>query len=139
MNYIALTGRMTGAVPPRLAPAISGVSATLLSIGGSIGVAAVGSLYLALSHTGTAAGRDPATAVHAFAVTTAALAGIGVLAILAAHRATLPRTAPATPEQALDLAETELAAPYQAFSLPISPGRADGRLQGARPPLGRIL
>jgi MFS family permease len=111
MNYTALTGRMTGAVPPRLAAAISGVSATLLSISGSISVAAIGSLYLTLARTGTAAGRDPAAAAHAFAVVAAALVGIGVLASLAARQATLPRAAPATHEQAPDLAETELTAP----------------------------
>jgi hypothetical protein len=111
INYTALTGRMTGAVPPRLAAAISGVSATLLSIGGSISVAAVGSLYLTLARTGTAADRDPAAAVHAFAVTSATLAGIGVLAILAARQATQPAATSATQDQALDLAETELTAP----------------------------
>jgi hypothetical protein len=65
----------------------------------------------ALARTGTAADRDPTTAVHAFAVTTAALAGIGVLAILAGHQATQSPAAPATQEQPLDLAETELTAP----------------------------
>jgi hypothetical protein len=39
------------------------------------------------------------------------VAKVSVPAILAARRATQPRTAPATREEALDLAETGLAAP----------------------------
>lgn len=90
INFAALTGRMTGAVSVRHAPDVSGVSSTLMSIGGSIGVAALGTLYLSLARTGTPAGSGAASAAHAFAVTTAALAGLGVLAALAAYRATRP-------------------------------------------------
>ena len=81
INFAALTGRLTGAVSARHAPDISGVSATLMSIGGSIGVAALGSLYLALARDrNPGRARHVATAAHAFGVTTAVLAGLGVLA-----------------------------------------------------------
>lgn len=111
VNFAALTGRMTSAVPARHAPDISGVSATLMSIGGSINVAAIGSLYLALARTTTPAAHGSATAAHAFAVTTATLAGAGVLAAMAACRATGPGTAPIVPTiqvQAPNPAEAEL-------------------------------
>ncbi len=110
VNFAALTGHMTGAVPARHAPDISGVSSTLMSIGGSIGVAAIGSLYLALARTGTPAAHGAAIAAHAFAVTTVALAALGVLATLAAHRATRPGTATATRAQAPGETEAEMAA-----------------------------
>jgi MFS family permease len=90
INFAALTGRMTGAVSARHAPDISGVSATLMSIGGSVGVAGLGSLYLTLARTGTPAAPGAATAAHAFAVTAAALAGLGGLAAMAAYRAARP-------------------------------------------------
>ena len=86
INFALLTARMTGAVSARHAPDISGVSATLTTIGGSVSVAAVGSLYLTLARTGAPAAPHAATATHAFAVTTAALAGLGMLAALAAYR-----------------------------------------------------
>jgi MFS family permease len=90
INFAVLTGRMTGAVSARHAPDISGVSATLTSIGGSIGVAALGSLYLALARTAAPAARHAATAAHAFAVTAGVLAGLGLFAALAAYRASWP-------------------------------------------------
>jgi uncharacterized membrane protein YfcA len=74
---------MTAAVLPRYAPDISGVSSTLIQIGGSIGVAAIGALYLDLT-------RQAAHATHAFGVTTAALAGLAVLASTTAFRAARP-------------------------------------------------
>jgi len=110
INFAALTGRMTGAVPARHAPDISGVSATLMSIGGSIGVAAIGSLYLALARTGTPTAHGAPTATHAFAVTTATLAGLGLLAALAARRATRPAAALAAQAHAPGEAEREMAA-----------------------------
>ena len=74
-----------------------------MSVGGSVGVAALGSLYLTLARTETPAAPGAATAAHAFAVASAALAGLGVLAALAAYRAALsaaPQTAERTQAQA---------------------------------------
>ena len=90
INFAALTGRMTGAVSARHAPDISGASSTLMSIGGSVGVAGLGSLYLTLARTGTPGAHHVANAAHAFGATTAALAGFGVLAAAAAYRAARP-------------------------------------------------
>jgi MFS family permease len=95
INFAVLTGRMTGAVSARHAPDISGVSSTLMSVGGSVGVAGLGSLYLTLARTGTSAAPAAAIAARAFAVTTAALAGLAVLAALAAYLATRPAAAQA--------------------------------------------
>jgi MFS family permease len=78
-----LIGHLTDAVPGRYAPDISGVAATTLQIGGAIGVAGFGSIYLALaSHPG------PVLASRAFAVTSLVLGGTAVLAAAAAYLAT---------------------------------------------------
>ena len=66
-------------MPPRYARDISGVSSTLMQIGGTVGVAAFGTLYLGLAADG---------ATHAFAVVTAAFAGAALLAAAAAYRST---------------------------------------------------
>ena len=86
IEFATLIGRMTAAVEPKYAPDISGVSSTVIQIGGSIGVAAVGALYLGQV-------RDPG---HAFAAATAAMAALAVVALLAATRATRPRPQPQT-------------------------------------------
>jgi hypothetical protein len=64
---------------PRHAAEISGVSTTTTQIGGAIGVAAAGGLYLGLAPEGPH---------HAFAVTALALAAAAALASLAAYAAT---------------------------------------------------
>jgi hypothetical protein len=82
-GFATLIGHLTDAVPGRYAPDISGVATTTLQIGGAIGVAGFGSIYLALaSHPG------PVLASHAFAVTSLALGGTAVLAAAAAYLAT---------------------------------------------------
>ncbi len=69
IQFSALIAHLTNAVPPEYAPDISGVSTTTLQIGGAVGVATFGTLYLSLtSHAGTGHGT------HAFAVTVAAFA-----------------------------------------------------------------
>lgn len=50
-GFATLIGHLTNAVPERYAPDISGVATTALQIGGAIGVAAFGSLYLAPHRT----------------------------------------------------------------------------------------
>lgn len=83
IQFSALIDHLTTVVPADYAADISGVSTTATTIGGSIGVAALGALYLSASaHSG--AGQ----ATHAFAVTTAAFAAIALLASAAAQRAT---------------------------------------------------
>jgi predicted MFS family arabinose efflux permease len=79
IQFSSLIAHLSNAVPPRYAPDISGVSTTLTQIGGTVGVAAFGTLYL-----GLAAGD----ATHAFAVVTAALAAAALLAAAAAYRST---------------------------------------------------
>lgn len=110
INFASLTSRMTSAVPPRHAPDISGVSATLMTIGGSVGVAAIGSVYLAMAGTQTPAAHDPATAARALAFTIATLAGLAALAALAAHRTTRAASTAALQASASGHRETEPAA-----------------------------
>jgi|ERR1017187_8009428 hypothetical protein len=81
--FSAVIAHLTKAVPVEYAPDLSGVSTTAIQIGGAIGVAAFGTLYLSLTtHTGAT------HATHAFALTTAAFAAVALLATAAAHRAT---------------------------------------------------
>jgi MFS family permease len=87
IEFAAQAGRLTAAVEPRYAADISGASSTLIQIGGAIGLAAVGALYLAETR-GT--GPHAVAAAHAFAVTTGVLAGVALLAAAAAWRAGLP-------------------------------------------------
>lgn len=82
IQFSALLGHLTATVSTRYAADISGVSTTTMQIGGALGVAALGTLYLSQGQS------SPAHAGHAFAVTTAALAAVALLATLMAHRAT---------------------------------------------------
>jgi MFS family permease len=111
IEFAAQAGRLTAAVEPRYAADISGASSTLIQIGGAIGVAAVGALYLA----GTRGARSVGTgahaiaSAHAFAVTTGVLAGVAVLAAATAWRASAPApavTEPAVTEPAVTARET---------------------------------
>ncbi|MDQ2761409.1 MAG: MFS transporter [Actinomycetota bacterium] len=49
IQFSALLGHLTNAVPAEYAPDISGVTTTGIQIGGAIGVAALGTLYLSLT------------------------------------------------------------------------------------------
>ncbi len=82
-GFATLIGHLTNSVPTDYAPDISGVATTTLQIGGAIGVAGFGSLYLTLAgHAGhTQAG-------HAFALTSLALGATAVLAAAAAFLTT---------------------------------------------------
>jgi MFS family permease len=97
IQFSALIRHLTTVVPAGYAADISGVSTTALQIGGAIGVAAFGTLYLSLAtHQGTG------LATHAFAIITAAFAAIALLAAVTAHLATRqavtgPRQLPMTP------------------------------------------
>ena len=79
LQFSALVGHLTNAVAPRYAPDISGVSTTVMQIGGAVGAAGFGTLYLAL------AGSDATTA---FAIVAAGLAAVSLLAFAAARVAT---------------------------------------------------
>jgi len=83
IQFSALIRHLTTAVPAEYAADISGVAATALQIGGAIGVAAFGTLYLSLAAHGGAH-----VAMHAFAITTAAFAAIALLATATAWLAT---------------------------------------------------
>lgn len=100
IQFATVAGRMAAAVEPRYAPDISGVSSTLVQVGGSIGVAAVGALYLSQAH-------HPA---HAFAAATATLAALALVASAAAILATRPRTSTRTSTRA---ATETISAPAQ--------------------------
>jgi len=69
-GFATLIGHLTSAVPAPYAPDTSGVATTTLQIGGPLGGAAFGSLYLSL-----AAPAGPTQATHAFAVTSLTLGG----------------------------------------------------------------
>jgi MFS family permease len=88
LNFSAVIAHLTTAVPPGYAPDISGVASTTAAIGGTLGVAAFGTLYLGLLHAGSV------HATHAFAIVTATFAAAALLATVAARRATLPSATP---------------------------------------------
>jgi MFS family permease len=97
IQFSALISHLTTVVPADYAPDISGVSTTTMQIGGAVGVAAFGTLYLGASeHSGAGA------AGHAFALTCAALAVVALLAAVAARAvsSTAPASRPAVPEPA---------------------------------------
>jgi predicted Co/Zn/Cd cation transporter (cation efflux family) len=76
-----MIGHLTSVVPPRYAPDISGVTTTTMQIAGAIAVAAFGTLYL-----GLASGSRAVDATRAFAIVTAALAVISLIAAAGAQR-----------------------------------------------------
>lgn len=82
-TWACLAASLTNSVADDYAPDIRGVSTTTLQIGGAIGVAAFGSLYIAL-----AASPSPSGASHAFAITTVALGMTALTAAIAAYLAT---------------------------------------------------
>ena len=100
VQFSALIAHLTKTVPDEYAPDISGVSTTAIQIGGAIGVAGFGTLYLSLN-----ANPGIHQATHAFAVTTAAFAGVALLATATAYRSTRQPTAThrhsATPKGAI--------------------------------------
>src|SRR6185437_681604 len=87
IEFAAQAGRLTTAVELRYAADISGASSTLIQVGGAIGVAAIGALYLAGTR---GSGAHAMVSAHAFAVTTGVLAGVALLAAAAAWRASTP-------------------------------------------------
>ncbi|MGH2941253.1 MAG: MFS transporter [Solirubrobacteraceae bacterium] len=78
-GFAMMIGYLASTVPKQYAPDISGVSTTGLQIGGAIGVAAFGSLYLSEA----VGGAD--TARHAFALTCLALGATALVAACAAR------------------------------------------------------
>jgi hypothetical protein len=81
IQFSALIAHLTSAVGAEHAPDISGVTTTT-QIGGAVGVAAFGAAYLGIAHAG------PAQATHAYAVVTAGLAAVALLATVSAWSAT---------------------------------------------------
>nr|WP_169735413.1 MFS transporter [Actinokineospora inagensis] len=77
---------LTDAVEPRHAPDVSGLFNTTLQVGGTLGVAAFGTVYLNL------AGAGPR---HAFAVTSWALAALSITAAVLFHLANRAESTPA--------------------------------------------
>jgi MFS family permease len=97
-QFTTLINHMMGAVPARYAPDISGVTSTTTQVGGAVGVAAFGGLYLTL-----AGQPGPGQASHSFALTTLAFAAMAMVAAVTAFLATRtaqdtgPAAAPALP------------------------------------------
>jgi MFS family permease len=86
VQFSTLIGHVMNAVEARFAADISGVTSTVSQLGGAVGVAGIGSLYLSFARV-----ADPARATHAAAIATAAMAAVSLLATLTAHPATRPR------------------------------------------------
>ena len=82
VQFSTLIGQVMNAVEARFAADISGVSSTVSQLGGAVGVAGIGSLYLSLARI-----ADPARATHAAAVAVAAMAAVSLIATLAARPA----------------------------------------------------
>lgn len=95
IEFSSVIGHLTNAVSDEYAPDISEVSTTTLLTGGTIGVAAFGTLYLSLTTDG-----QHGNTTSAFAVTTAAFAATALVAAITAFLAThSPTTDPQTPSQ----------------------------------------
>jgi Major Facilitator Superfamily len=82
INFSAILAHLSSAVPAGYAPDISGVSSTIAATGGAVGVAAFGTLYLGLAHSGTG------DATHSFALVSAGFAATALVAAAGARRAT---------------------------------------------------
>lgn len=92
-GFATLIGHLANSVPARYAPDISGVITTMLQIGGAIGVASAGSVYLAMvTPTGEAVAgavlTGEALSGHAFAVTSISLGAAALLAAVTAYLTT---------------------------------------------------
>jgi len=81
--FTALLGHVMGAAPHQHAPDISGVSATATQIGGSLGVAGFGTLYLTSAHT-----HSPG---HSLGITAVALSATALVASIPTYLATRRR------------------------------------------------
>lgn len=82
-GFNALLGHLTSSMPPRYAPDFSGAHSTILQVSGTLGVAVFGTVYLAVApHGGSAA------AIHGFSLVCALLAGMGLVAAVAAYCST---------------------------------------------------
>jgi len=110
LQFATLIGHVMNAVETRFAADISGVSSTLSQLGGAIGVAGIGSLYLAIARD-----SDHARATHAAAIAIAAMAAVSLVAALAAHTATRPRGSVTGPAAATETtAATQQPTPIEA-------------------------
>jgi MFS family permease len=83
IQFATLIGHVMNAVETRHAADISGVSSTVSQVGGALGIAGIGSLYLTLARV-----HGAAHATHAAAVATAAMSGVSLIATFAVHPAT---------------------------------------------------
>jgi hypothetical protein len=97
INFSAILGHLTTVVPEGYAPDISVVTATTAAIGGALGVATFGSLYLGLDHAG------PGAATHAFAIVSVTFAATALSAWLSAKPAAAERVRLASTRQVAEL------------------------------------
>jgi MFS family permease len=96
VQFSSMLGHVTSSVKPEHAPDISGAGNTMQQIGGALGVAGFGSLYLGQ----TGAGVTDAT--HAFGVVGVGLAALALLAAVAAWLAIRTPTVATRTEDAAD-------------------------------------
>jgi MFS family permease len=84
VQFSSILGHVTSSVDPEHAPEISGAGNTMQQIGGALGVAGFGSLYLGQTGVGVT------DAAHAFGVVAVGLAALALLAAVAAWLAIRP-------------------------------------------------
>lgn len=89
LQFNALIAHLTNAVPAHYAPDISGVTTTVMQIGGAIAIAGFGTLYVSLGNLHSA--------THNYAITAAALTATAAVATIVAHIATRPNAASPSP------------------------------------------
>lgn len=92
--FSGMLSHLTGSVEDRFAPDMSGLFNTTLQVGGVLGVAVFGTVYLDLVPGG---GRS--TAVHGFATTSFALAAVGLAGVIPAWLALMRAPAAAAAVQ----------------------------------------
>jgi MFS family permease len=81
--FSSILAHLTTAATPRYAADISGVFTTGSQVAGAIGIAGFGTLYLS-----QVSDRGAGQSAHAFAIITAAFAGVALIAAATAHKAT---------------------------------------------------
>ncbi|MGH3662194.1 MAG: MFS transporter [Micromonosporaceae bacterium] len=103
IQFNALITHLTTVAPAEHAPEVSGVTTTVLQIGGALGVAALGSLYLSAD-----AHLEAGSPSHAFGVATAAFAAVALVAVVTASGATHAATSSMPPGPAKMAPGTDL-------------------------------
>jgi hypothetical protein len=112
LQFSALIAHLTNSVEAEYAPDISGVSTTIMQIGGAIAIAAFGTLYLSLSKSEHGRASD-----HGFAVTASTLAAVAALAAFSSWRVDRPNASATTDDDGFTARRGSLAS---AADLPVT-------------------